>query len=80
MIISLLLVTVHYCTIITSLLNECTEQANGGALRITMPSDEVIQTFCKNVRYLRILETRPLYVEYMVQDTTSPIVQMFKGK
>jgi amyloid beta precursor protein binding protein 1 len=65
---------IQLCTIITSLLNECTEQANGGALRITMPSDEVIQTFCKNVRYLRILETRPLFVEYMLQDRTSPIV------
>jgi amyloid beta precursor protein binding protein 1 len=70
---------IQLCTIITSLLNECTEHAAGGALRIAMPSDEVIQTFCKNVRYLRILETRPLYVEYMVQDTTSPIVQMFNN-
>lgn len=67
------------CNIITSLLDECKEQANGCALRIAMPSDDVIQTFCKNVRYLRMLETRPLYAEYILQDKTSPVVTSYSA-
>ena len=67
------------CNIITSLLDECKERANGCALRIAMPSDDVIQTFCKNVRYLRMLETRPLFVEYILQDKTSPVVTSYSA-
>jgi len=56
------------------LLDECEQKSNGCDLRVAMPSDDEITTFCKNARYLRILETRPLYAEYKLQDPTSPVV------
>ena len=60
--------------LVTTLLEECQQKANGCDLRATMPTDDEIVTFCKNARYLRILETRPLYAEYKLQDPTSPAV------
>lgn len=62
--------------IITSLLEECHQKSDGCDFHagVTMPPDDDISTFCKNARYLRILETRPLYAEYGVQDPSSPVV------
>jgi len=59
---------------VKSLLDECKQKSNGSDLRVAMPFDDEITTFCKNARYLRILETRPLYSEYKLQDPTSPVV------
>ena len=59
---------------VKSLLGECKSRSNGCDLSVSMPSDDDIVTFCKNARYLRILETRPLYAEYRLQDPNSPIV------
>ena len=39
-----------------------------------MPTNDEVQTFCKNSRYLRILETRPLFYKYELQNPSSPIV------
>lgn len=60
--------------IVKSLLEQCKQKSSGCDLRVGMPSDDEIQTFCKNARYLRILETRPLYEEYRLQDPASPVV------
>lgn len=60
--------------LVKSLLEECKQKSNGCDLRVTMPADDEILTFCKNSRYLRILETRPLFAEYKLQDPTSPVV------
>jgi len=60
------------------LLDECRQASNGCDLHIDMPSDDEIVTFCKNARYLRILETRPLYAEYKVQDPASPALSILK--
>mmetsp|Transcript_9066 Transcript_9066/g.16572 ORF Transcript_9066/g.16572 Transcript_9066/m.16572 type:complete len:664 (-) Transcript_9066:104-2095(-) len=60
--------------IVKSLLDECKQKSNGCDLHVSMPSDDEILTFCKNARYLRILETRPLYAEYKLQDPDSPVV------
>lgn len=60
------------CEIAKALLDECKQGSNGCELHVSMPSDDEIVTFCKNARYLRILETRPLYFEYKLQDPTSP--------
>ncbi|KAL9188401.1 hypothetical protein ACHAXT_006779 [Thalassiosira profunda] len=57
-----------------ALLDECNQKSNGCDLRVAMPSDDEIATFCKNARYLRILETRPLYAEYQLQDPASPVL------
>mmetsp|Transcript_18085 Transcript_18085/g.39077 ORF Transcript_18085/g.39077 Transcript_18085/m.39077 type:complete len:668 (+) Transcript_18085:54-2057(+) len=62
------------CEMVKSLLKECKQKSNGCDLRVTMPSDDEILTFCKNARHLRILETRPLFAEYKLQDPTSPVV------
>lgn len=62
------------CEIVKSLLEECERRSNGCDLRVTMPTDDEISTFCKNARYLRILETRPLFAEYVLQDRASPTV------
>ncbi len=69
---------------IVSLLEECHRRSDGSNddnnnIRITMPSDEDILTFCKNSRYLRILETRPYFAEYPHQDPDSPIVKTLAG-
>lgn len=66
------------CEIATKLLDECKQASNGCDLYIGMPSDDEIVTFCKNARYLRILETRPLYAEYKVQDPASPTLSILK--
>mmetsp|Transcript_4397 Transcript_4397/g.6737 ORF Transcript_4397/g.6737 Transcript_4397/m.6737 type:complete len:668 (-) Transcript_4397:52-2055(-) len=66
------------CEIATALLDECKQASNGCDLHIGMPSDDEIVTFCKNARYLRILETRPLYAEYKVQDPASPALSILK--
>ena len=58
------------------LLDECKQSSNGCDVRVSMPSDDEIVTFCKNARYLRILETRPLYAEYKVQDPASPTLSI----
>lgn len=68
--------------IIVSLLEECqrrSDSCNNGSsiVRVTMPSDDEILTFCKNSRYLRILETRPYFAEYPLQDPESPIAKTF---
>jgi amyloid beta precursor protein binding protein 1 len=60
--------------IVGSLLGECERQRNGCDLKVAMPTNDEVQTFCKNSRYLRILETRPLFYEYELQDPLSPIV------
>ncbi len=64
---------------IVSLLEECHRRSDGcnDNIRITMPSDEDILTFCKSSRYLRILETRPYFAEYPHQDPGSPIAKSF---
>eukprot|EP00578_Thalassiosira_sp_NH16_P028553 CAMPEP_0181083262 /NCGR_PEP_ID=MMETSP1071-20121207/4066_1 /TAXON_ID=35127 /ORGANISM="Thalassiosira sp., Strain NH16" /LENGTH=654 /DNA_ID=CAMNT_0023164913 /DNA_START=17 /DNA_END=1982 /DNA_ORIENTATION=+ len=59
---------------VNSILEECRRRSNGCDLRVTMPTNDEILTFCKNARYLRILETRPFYAEYKLQDPTSPIL------
>lgn len=59
---------------VKSLLEECKGKSNGCDLRVSMPSGDEILTFCKNARYLRILETRPLFAEYKLQDPASPVV------
>ena len=59
---------------VKALLEECKAKSNGCDLRATIPSDDEILTFCKNARYLRILETRPLFAEYKLQDPASPVV------
>lgn len=69
---------VRMCEIATALLDECKQASNGCDLHIGMPSDDEIVTFCKNARYLRILETRPLYAEYKVQDPASPTLSILK--
>lgn len=66
------------CEIAKALLEECKQASNGCDLHIGMPSDDEIVTFCKNARYLRILETRPLYAEYKVQDPASPTLSILK--
>ena len=60
--------------IVGSLLGECERRRNGCDLKVAMPTNDEVQTFCKNSRYLRILETRPLFYEYELQDPLSPIV------
>jgi amyloid beta precursor protein binding protein 1 len=57
-----------------SLLGECEQRRNGCDLRVAMPTDDEVHTFCKNSRYLRMLETRPLFYEYELQDPSSPVV------
>ncbi|KAL7440967.1 hypothetical protein ACHAXM_007628 [Skeletonema potamos] len=64
------------CEIAKTLLDECKQNSNGCDLLVSMPSDDDIVTFCKNARYLRILETRPLYAEYRVQDPASPTLSI----
>lgn len=64
------------CEIAKALLDECKKGSNGCDLRVSIPSDDDIVTFCKNARYLRILETRPLYAEYKVQDPASPTLSI----
>ena len=64
------------CEIAKALLDECKQSSNGCDLHVSMPSDDEIVTFCKNARYLRILETRPLFAEYKVQDPTSPTLSV----
>jgi len=64
------------CEIAKTLLDECKQNSNGCDLLVSMPSDDDIFTFCKNARYLRILETRPLYAEYRVQDPASPTLSI----
>ena len=59
---------------VKSLLEECKQKSNGCDLCVSIPSDDEILTFCKNARYLRILETRPFCAEYKLQDPTSPVV------
>lgn len=54
--------------LIKTIISECEQKSNGCDLLVTMPSDEEILTFCKQARYLRILETRPFFAEYKVQD------------
>ena len=58
---------------VTSVLEDCRQQSHGCDIYISMPSEEEILTFCKNARYIRILETRPMYAEYQLQDPQSPI-------
>lgn len=60
--------------LVSTLLEECHQKANGCDVRVTKPTDDEIVTFCKNTRYIRILETRPLYAEYKEQDPSSPII------
>ncbi|KAL7536428.1 hypothetical protein ACHAXR_007154 [Thalassiosira sp. AJA248-18] len=60
--------------LVKSLLEECKQKSNGCDLRVSTPTDDEVLTFCKNARYLRILETRPLYAEYKLQDPASPVV------
>lgn len=67
------------CEIATALLEECKQLSNGCDLRVGMPSDDEIVTFCKNARYLRILETRPLFAEYKVQDPASPTLSILES-
>ncbi|KAL3765746.1 hypothetical protein ACHAWU_009714 [Discostella pseudostelligera] len=62
---------------IVALLEECQRRSNGNNIRVTMPSDEEILTFCKNSRYLRILETRPYFAEYPYQDPGSDIAKSY---
>jgi amyloid beta precursor protein binding protein 1 len=62
---------------IVALLEECQRRSHGNNIRITMPSDEEILTFCKNARYLRILETRPYFAEYPNQDPVSAIAKSY---
>jgi amyloid beta precursor protein binding protein 1 len=57
-----------------SIMKECKRRSNGCNIRVWMPTDDEVQTFCKNSRYLRILETRPLFAEYAPQDPASPVV------
>lgn len=64
---------------IKSLLDECAHKSNGCDLLVSIPSDDEVLTFCKNARYLRILETRPLFAEYKVQDPASPAVALFSS-
>lgn len=59
---------------IVDLLEECKAKSNGCKLLATMPSEEDIVTFCKNSRDIRVLETRPLFMEYRAQDPASPVV------
>ena len=61
-------------TYITEVLKTCQAKSNGCKINVDMPSEEDILIFCKNVRDIHILETRPLFVEYKAQDPTSPIV------
>ena len=60
--------------IVGSLLGKCERQRNGCDLKVAMPTNDEVQTFGKNSRYLHILETRPLFYEYELQDPSSPIV------
>jgi len=66
------------CQIAKTLLDECKQASNGCDLHVSIPSDDEIVTFCKNARYLRILETRPLFAEYKVQDPASPTLSILK--
>jgi len=60
--------------IVKSMVEECKKKSNGCDLHVSIPTDDEILTFCKNSRYLRILETRPLYAEYKLQDPASPVI------
>ncbi|KAL7548205.1 hypothetical protein ACHAWF_013804 [Thalassiosira exigua] len=68
-----------FTEMVKSLMEECNNKSSGCDLRVAMPSDDEIVTFCKNARYLRILETRPMYAEYKLQDPSSPVVASLSG-
>ena len=59
---------------ITEILENCKSKSNGHTICVEMPSEDDVVTFCKNVRGIHILETRPLFAEYQCQDPLSPIV------
>ncbi|KAL7467294.1 hypothetical protein ACHAXS_007548 [Conticribra weissflogii] len=62
-----------FTNILQEILQECRSKLNGGNVRVATPTEEEIATFCKNCRHLRLLETRPLFAEYYLQDSNSPL-------
>jgi len=61
-----------FTNFVKEILQQCKFKSNGSKVRVAMPTEEEIITFCKNCRHLRLLETRPLFAEYNLQDPTSP--------